>query len=113
MVPEQRIRTCSYQVCRMVEEKCVKQVPVCTTRPVHFTKTVEVCRMVPKKVPYTVIRCVPKVVYREVACDPGCGVEPSCSIEPGCGIEMDPARHEDSDTVIEHAAEPTPAASDE
>ena len=52
----------------MVQETRTKQIPVCTTKPVHYTKTVEVCRMVPKKVAYTVTRCVPRVVYREVGC---------------------------------------------
>jgi hypothetical protein len=69
---EEQVRTCSYRVCRMVAEQrvktCTKQVPVCTTRPVHSTKTVDVVRMVPKQVAYTVTRCVPKTVYREVPC---------------------------------------------
>jgi hypothetical protein len=52
----------------MVKETRTKQVPVCTTRPVHYTKTVDVVRMVPKQVAYTVTRCVPKTVYREVPC---------------------------------------------
>ena len=49
-----------YKVCTMVKETRTKQVPVCTTRPVHYTKTVEVVRMVPKQVATTVIRCVPR-----------------------------------------------------
>ena len=52
----------------MVKETRVKQVPVCTTRPVHYTKTIDVVRMVPKQVAYTVTRCVPKTVIREVPC---------------------------------------------
>ncbi|NBX29895.1 hypothetical protein EBR04_05510 [bacterium] len=68
MVREERSREECYKVCTMVKEKCVKQVPVCITRPVHYTKTVDVCRMVPKQVAYTVTRCVPKVVEREVPC---------------------------------------------
>jgi hypothetical protein len=71
----------------MVREKCVKQVPVCVTKPVHYTKTVDVCRMVPKQVAYTVTRCVPKVVYRAVPCEPTCAAEPSCAVEPGCAAE--------------------------
>jgi hypothetical protein len=39
-----------YKVCTMVKETRTKQVPVCTTRPVHYTKTVDVVRMVPKQV---------------------------------------------------------------
>jgi hypothetical protein len=34
----------------------------------HLGEPLEVCRMVPKKVAYTVTRCVPRVVYREVGC---------------------------------------------
>jgi hypothetical protein len=79
MVAEQRVKTCTSKVCKMVREECykvctmvketrTKQVPVCTTRPVHSTKTVDVVRMVPKQVAYTVTRCVPKTVYREVPC---------------------------------------------
>jgi hypothetical protein len=52
----------------MVKECRTKQVPVYTTRPVHYTKTIDVVRMVPKKVAYTVTRCVPTTVYREVPC---------------------------------------------
>ena len=76
-----------YKVCTMVREKCVKQVPVCVTRPVHYTKTIDVCRLVPKKVAYTVTRCVPKVVWREVACDPDCSADPACAAEPACGCD--------------------------
>jgi len=49
-------------------------VPACVTKPVHDTKTVEVCRMVPKQVADTVTRCVPKVVYRAVPCEPTCAL---------------------------------------
>ena len=103
MVPEQHVRTCCYRVCRivredrcceqcyrvctMVREKCTKLVPMCVTKPVHFTKTVEVCRLVPKQVPCTVIRCVPKVVCRKVDCDPDCSAEPGCAAEPACGCD--------------------------
>ena len=68
MVAEQCSREECYKVCTMVKEACTKQVPVCTTRPVHYTKTVDVVRMVPKKVAYTVTRCVPTTVCREVPC---------------------------------------------
>ena len=66
------------KVCTMVKETCSKQVPICTTKPVHYTKTVDVCRIVPKKVAYTVTRCVPKTVYRAVPCEPSCEAEPAC-----------------------------------
>ncbi len=39
-----------YKVCTMVREKCVKQVPVCVTKPVRSTRTIDVVRLVPKKV---------------------------------------------------------------
>jgi hypothetical protein len=41
-------------------------VPVCKTFPVHYTKSIDVVRYVPKQVPYTVIRCVPTTIVREV-----------------------------------------------
>jgi len=82
MVPEQRVKTCCYKVCRTVTEECSKevqykvctlvkecrtrQVPVCKTFPVHYTKSIDVVRYVPKRVPYTVIRCVPTTICREV-----------------------------------------------
>ena len=52
----------------MVQETRTKQVPFCITRPVHYTKTIEVTKLVPTKVAYTVTKCVPKTVYREVPC---------------------------------------------
>ncbi len=36
--------------------------------PEQRVRTYQVCRMVPKQVAYTVTRCVPKTVYREVPC---------------------------------------------
>ena len=42
MVPEQRVKSCNYQVCHMVAEKCVKQVPYTVCKPVHYTKTINV-----------------------------------------------------------------------
>ena len=68
MVREERSREECYKVCTMVKETRVKQVPVCTTRPVHYTKTIDVVRMVPTQVACTVTRCVPKTVIREVPC---------------------------------------------
>ncbi|MBT3212963.1 MAG: hypothetical protein HN345_13260, partial [Planctomycetaceae bacterium] len=61
--------------CKMVKETRTKQVPYCVTRPVHYTKTIDVCRLVPKKVAYTVTKCVPKTVWREAPCEPSCGCE--------------------------------------
>jgi hypothetical protein len=82
MVPEQRVKTCCYKVCRTVTEECSKevqykvctlvkecrtrQVPVCKTFPVHYTKSIDVVRYVPTRVPYTVTRCVPTTICREV-----------------------------------------------
>jgi hypothetical protein len=70
----------------MVKEHHTKQVPYTVCKPVHSTKTVRVARCVPRKVAYTVTRCVPKVVCEQVpvkvCCpDPGCGRNASC----GCG----------------------------
>jgi hypothetical protein len=53
----------------MVKETCTKQVPVCTTKAVHYKKTIDVVRMVPKQVAYTVTRCVPRVICREEVCE--------------------------------------------
>ena len=66
MVREERSREECYKVCTMVKETHTKQVPVCTTRPVHYTKTIDVVRYVPTRVPYTVTRCVPTTICREV-----------------------------------------------
>ena len=75
MVREQRCREECYKVCKTVKETHTKQVPYCVTRPVHYTKIIDVCRLVPKKVAYTVTKCVPKTVWREVPCEPSCGYE--------------------------------------
>ncbi|MEZ6108260.1 MAG: hypothetical protein R3B96_19710 [Pirellulaceae bacterium] len=90
MEREQRVKTCTYKVCRMERETRVKQVPytVCrmerklasaevpytVCKPVHYTKTISVPRRVCRRVPVTVTRCVPRVVCEEVpvtiCCDP-------------------------------------------
>jgi hypothetical protein len=57
--------------------------------------------MVPKKVPYTVTRCVPKVVCREVPCEPTCAAEPTCAVGP--------AWHDESEVESHDVVEPTPA----
>jgi len=77
-------------VCKMVPETCVKQVPYTVCVPQNYTKTVNCVRMVPNKVPYTVTRCVPKVICKQVPvkvccpvpCAPKC-CEPACC-EPAC-----------------------------
>jgi hypothetical protein len=81
------VRAACTKVRTMVREKCVKQVPVCATKPVRSTKTIDVVRLVSKKVAYTVTRCVPKVVWREVACEPDCSADPGCAAEPACGCD--------------------------
>ena len=91
MVPEQRTKTCTYKVCKMVPEqrtctyKVCKMVPeqrtrtVCYTvcKPVCYQKTIQCWKCVPKKVPYTVTRCVPRTVCKQVpvcvCCPSGCG----------------------------------------
>jgi len=76
-------------VCHMVAEKCVKRVPYTICKPVHSTKTIQVSRCVPKQVAYTVTRCCPKVVCKQVpvqVCCPAPCCEPSCAAaEPSCG----------------------------
>ena len=85
MVPEQRVKTCTYQVChivrechtkeipyqvcRMVPETCVKQIPYTVCKPVCYTKTIDCWKLVPKCVPYTVTRCVPVVVCKQPSGD--------------------------------------------
>ena len=43
-----------------MQKQCVKQVPYTICKPVHYTKTIQCCHMVPKQVAYTVTRCVPE-----------------------------------------------------
>ena len=50
MVPEQRTRTVCYTVCK---KEC-------------YQKTVKYYKCVPRKVPYTVTRCVRRVVCKQV-----------------------------------------------
>ncbi len=50
MVPEQRVKTCSYKVCHMVQEQRVKQVPYTVCKPVCYTKTINCMKLVPKQV---------------------------------------------------------------
>jgi len=59
MVPEQKTKTVCYSVCR----------PVCSQ------KTVKVYKCVPRQVPYTVTRCVPRVHCKQV---PVCVCCPCC-----------------------------------
>ena len=51
MVPEQRVKTCTYQVCRMVRECHEKHIPTPFARMVPEqrvkTCTYQVCHMVP------------------------------------------------------------------
>jgi len=75
MVPEQRVRRVAYTVCK----------PVC------YTKTVNCVKLVPKKVPYTVTRCVRRVVLKQVPVKVWTPVprEPKCceapkACEPAC-----------------------------
>jgi hypothetical protein len=53
MVPEQRVKTCTYKVCTMVKELCEKRTPytVCKMVPEQRVKTCtyQVCKMVPEQ----------------------------------------------------------------
>ncbi len=96
MVPEQRVKTCTYKVCKMVRQTCTRRVPYTVCKPVCYEKTIHCTKYVPKKVPYTVTRCVPKVVCKQVpvkvccpiphCCEPAC-CEPACCepAEKDCG----------------------------
>ena len=48
--------------------QALKASPVCRMVPEQRVRAYQVCKMVPKQVAYTVTRCVPKTVYREVPC---------------------------------------------
>ena len=75
-LPEQRVRTCTYRVCRMVPEtktccyKVCKMVPETKTRSVCYTVCVP--EQVEKEVPVRVCRMVQKTVQVPV-CPPPCG----------------------------------------
>ena len=82
MVPEQRMKTVRYQVCREVIEQRTKQVTYRTChlipqqvvrqykytvlKPVVSEKIVQGYRIEARRIPYTVTRKVPKIVYYEV-----------------------------------------------
>jgi hypothetical protein len=67
----------------MVAEKVVRKVPYTVCKPVRYEQTVPYVRWVPKQVSYTVTRCVPKVVYKEVPVTVCCRV-PCCRRCPRC-----------------------------
>jgi len=50
----------------MVPETCVKNECYTVMKPVCYEKTVMDCKLVAKQVPFTVTKCVPKVVTYEV-----------------------------------------------
>ena len=89
MVPEQRTKTLCYKVCRMVPEtktccyKVCRMVPEQRTKTVCYSVCVPVCeqrtikcyKCVPRKVPYTVTRCVRRVYCKQV---PVCVCCPCC-----------------------------------
>ena len=79
MVPETRTRTCSYRVCKMVPEIRTKTVCETRCRQECFTDVVRVkkCRRVCE--PYTVVRCVPRVVCRQVPIEIRCPT-PCCEM---------------------------------
>ena len=74
MVPEQRVKTCTYQVCKMVPEQRVKTCTyqVCQMVKECYTKEIpyKVCKMVAEKcvkqVPYTV--CKPVCYTKTINC---------------------------------------------
>ena len=86
MVPEQRVKTCTYRVCKMVREQRVKQVPYTVCKPVCYEKTIQCVQYVPRKVAYTVTRCVPRVVCTQVPVKVCCPVPRCCkpACEPAC-----------------------------
>ncbi|MCA9237725.1 MAG: hypothetical protein KDA44_19765, partial [Planctomycetales bacterium] len=63
MVPETRTKTCCYTVCKKVCEQ----------------KTVNCYRCVPRKEAYTVTRCCPKIVCKQVPVCVCCPCDPCCN----------------------------------
>ncbi|MEZ6109935.1 MAG: hypothetical protein R3C99_02805 [Pirellulaceae bacterium] len=73
----------------------MKRIPYTVCKPVHYTKTIQVKKCVPRKEAYTVTRCVPRVVCKQVpvkvccpapcCCDPCAGGCTSCA--PSCGCD--------------------------
>lgn len=63
------------QVCGMRPEVCIRKVPHTVYRPVCEKKTVEVPRIVERRIPYTITCLKPRIVYKEVpvtVCCPTC-----------------------------------------
>ncbi|MCS7237849.1 MAG: hypothetical protein NZ899_06220, partial [Thermoguttaceae bacterium] len=104
LVPEHRVKQVTYRVCRLVPEKCVKQVPYWVCKPVQVTKTIHCVRYVPKQVAYTVTRCVPRVVCTQVPVTVCCPLLRCCL--PGCCEPCgEPAKAEEAPAT----QQPTPA----
>jgi hypothetical protein len=65
-VVEQCTKQVAYKTCRLVQETCVRQCEYTVLKPVGCEKIVQGCRIEAKKVPYTITRKVPKIVFCEV-----------------------------------------------
>ena len=101
MVPEQRVKTCTYQVCKMVpgmprEADAVQGLQdgagaVRQAGAVHglqagvLHEDGQLRPLVPKQVAYTVTRCVPRVVCKQVPVQVCCPVPACCEAPKACG----------------------------
>jgi hypothetical protein len=84
MVTETKTREVPIQVCKMVTEKRVAQVAYCETRAEKYMTEVTNVHYVAKQVPYTVTRCVPRVVCEQVPVQVSMPII-NCSSCGGCG----------------------------
>lgn len=70
------------QNCGMRQEQCIRKVPHAVYRPVCEKTTIEVPRIVEKRIPYTVTCLKPRIVSKEM---PAAGCCPKCCCPAACG----------------------------
>ncbi|MGQ9821176.1 MAG: hypothetical protein ACUVQK_04890, partial [Thermogutta sp.] len=110
-VREQRVKSCTYQVCKMVPTTCVKRVACRVMKPVTCTKTVyDVCWN-KKQVPYTVTRCVPRVVCEMVPVRVCCPVKVQRACDAACDACAAPGAEAAPADVKPAQAAPSPSDS--
>jgi hypothetical protein len=71
----------------MQTQTCKRRVPYCVPRQVCETRYVTRAKCVPRQVMVRKTRCVPRVVCRQVPCEPGCPA-PGCPTPP-CAAPME------------------------
>jgi hypothetical protein len=75
MVEEEHVRQVPVTTCRMVHEERVEQIPVQICRKVAYEQTVRVPRVVEKRIPVTYTLQVPRCVVHRVPIDPCTGAD--------------------------------------